>query len=256
VVVNVTDTFWTSDEFARCKPEWVTTRTSAETPLSVLLAIPVALALGCDTVLFGHESAADEPNLTWDVPGEGAVNHQWGKSQEAEELLNSYVKRHFGVGVASGLAGVSEQAIFAALNEFENEVPFTHSCNVAKPWCLKCPKCCYVYLGMAASLRTEVTREVFHGGNPLNDLDNLEHYRQLLGLGDRTPFECVGAVGDSQALLRRGLSLEHLHGSVLDALLSEGALSCALPEMGPSVRKEKLRGPENIQQAIHFVFEG
>lgn len=62
---------------------------AAETPASVFAALPLALARGYRGLVVAHEASANVPNLVWD--GE-PVNHQWGKSWEAETLLSDYVR--------------------------------------------------------------------------------------------------------------------------------------------------------------------
>src|SRR5262249_20596157 len=57
---------------------------AAETPSSIFGALPVALAGGHARLVLAHERSANAPNLVWH--GE-AVNHQWGKSLAAEQLL-------------------------------------------------------------------------------------------------------------------------------------------------------------------------
>ena len=37
------------------------------------------------------------------------------------------------------------------------------------------------------------------GTNPLDDLSNLEGYKELLGLSGHKPFECVGEIEECQA---------------------------------------------------------
>lgn len=57
-----------------------------ETPASLFAALPVALAHGYPTLVLAHERSANAGNLIWPATGE-EVNHQWGKSLEAERLL-------------------------------------------------------------------------------------------------------------------------------------------------------------------------
>ena len=60
--------------------------TAAETPASLFGALPLALARGCTELVVAHERSADVGNLVWDRTGE-EINHQWGKSLEAERRL-------------------------------------------------------------------------------------------------------------------------------------------------------------------------
>jgi UDP-N-acetyl-alpha-D-muramoyl-L-alanyl-L-glutamate epimerase len=66
---------------------------AAETPASLFAALPIALAHGYDHLVVAHERSANAPNLRWLDTGED-VNHQWGKSLEAEQLLAEYIDTH------------------------------------------------------------------------------------------------------------------------------------------------------------------
>ena len=168
-------------------------------------------------------------------------------------MLHVYVSETFGVNVSSALAGVSEVAIFNALNQIPEQVPHTHSCNVKKPWCYKCPKCCYVFLGMSAVLPTEIIIATFGTTNMLDDPDNEFHYRSLFGLEPQTPFECVGTVEDSLLLMQLGLKNGTLSGCVLDKILATEKLN-NVQLASENIVFSKLRGPANIQKAITTLF--
>ncbi len=181
--------------------------TAAETPASLFGALPLALATGHTDLVLAHERSADIPNLTWDRTGE-PVNHQWGKSLAAEVALRDHVDRELvrGLTYSSALKPVHDVLIFRALAECADLVPATHSCNVAKPWCLRCAKCAYVWLGCRAFLPSATCDATFGAGNLLDDDANLLAFEQMLGLADHTPFECVGQVQEARLyfeLLRR-----------------------------------------------------
>ena len=204
---------WIFDDFLdvpveRLAPELgIRSLAAAETPSSLFGALPVALARGCTDLVLAHERSADAANLVWDQTGE-AINHQWGKSLEAERQLRDYVDRELVVGLSysSVLKPVHDVLIFRALGEALDAVPATHSCNVAKPWCLRCAKCAYVWLGYQAFLPAEVCRATFGDRNLLDDPANQVWFEQMLGLADHTPFECIGQVDEARLafeLLRR-----------------------------------------------------
>src|SRR5215211_6371460 len=183
--------------------------TAAETPSSVFGALPLMLAAGFKNLVVGHERSADTGNLVWTVTGED-VNHQWGKSLEAERLLNEYIRSELieDVSYFSVLKPLYDVAIFALLTEHEDAVARTHSCNLRKPWCEECAKCAYVWINYMAYLSPDVVLPMFRTNlldNPTNELA----FRQMLGLEDHTPFECVGQVDEARLAFelcrRRGL---------------------------------------------------
>jgi hypothetical protein len=173
--------------------------TAAETPASLFGALPVALAAGCTDLVVAHERSADVANLVWDRTGE-AVNHQWGKSLEAEVALRDHVDRELvrGLSYSSVLKPVHDVLIFRSLAAWADAVPATHSCNVDKPWCGRCAKCAYVWLGYHAFLPGDVCTATFGPRNLLDDPANLVWYEQMLGLADHTPFECIGQVDEAR----------------------------------------------------------
>jgi hypothetical protein len=171
---------------------------AAETPASVFAALPLALARGYRGLVVGHERSANTGNLVWDATGE-EVNHQWGKSWEAEQLLDRYVRTQLfsNVRYFSALQPIHDEVIFELLARDASLAALTHSCNIAKPWCGACPKCVYVWLQFAAHLPADVVAQTFPGDlgeRPANE----QHVRALLGLGAHTPFECVGGVGETR----------------------------------------------------------
>jgi hypothetical protein len=173
---------------------------AGETPASVFGALPLAAEHGFGHLVVAHERSANSGNLTWDVTGE-TVNHQWGKSYVAERLLADYISSELAVGNEvvrywSILQQAYDPLIFSILQDRLDAVPFTHSCNVAKPWCMRCPKCAYVWINYKAWLPWSVVDPMFAGRNLLDDPENQTSFRQMLGLADHTPFECVGQVDE------------------------------------------------------------
>lgn len=198
-----------------------TTLIAGETPTSLFAALPIALAHGYRSFVLAHEKSADVGNLLWNATGE-SVNHQWGKSLAAESLLGDYVDANLirGFSYFSILKPLQDAVIFPSLGAFLDAVPSTHSCNVQKPWCKRCPKCAYVWLNYQAVLPEGVVDPVF-GENLFDVPENLIWFRQLLGLADHTPFECVGQVEESRLafeLCRRkgltGLAMDLYHREV------------------------------------------
>lgn len=176
----------------------IRTLTAAETPSSVFAGLPVALANGYELLGVAHERSADFGNLVWDRTGE-EINHQWGKSLEAERLLQRYVHAELAprVTYASLFKPLYDVPIFGALRDSLDAVPATHSCNVDKPWCERCAKCAYVWINYLAYLPVEVVQGMFRT-NLLDTAENQQHFREMLGLAEHTPFECVGQVHEAR----------------------------------------------------------
>lgn len=172
------------------------TLTAAETPASIFGVLPVVLQHGYRYIALAHERSANAGNLVWEVTGE-QVNHQWGKSFAAEQMLNGYIQKELIANFAyfSLLQPIYDVVIFNMLGRHRDAVGATHSCNMRKPWCCRCPKCAYVWLNYAAYLPADTVEAMF--ADNLFDLpENLESFRQMLGLAEHTPFECIGQVDE------------------------------------------------------------
>ncbi|MCB9755417.1 MAG: hypothetical protein H6713_36215 [Myxococcales bacterium] len=185
------------------------TLTAAETPSSVFNALPLALAHGYRGFCLGHERSADGGQLVWERTGE-EVNHQWGKSLAAERLISRYIREQLLADFSyfSPLKPLHDLVIFGMLRDWEGDVPYTHSCNIRKPWCRACPKCLYVWLGYAAFLPREVVRAAVGADDLLARPELVAGFRALMGLDGRQPFECIGGAEEVRVLLgacaRRG----------------------------------------------------
>jgi hypothetical protein len=179
---------------------------AAETPASVFATVPLALARGYRGLVVAHEASANSGNLEWN--GE-VVNHQWGKGWDAERLLDGYVQRTLVAGLRyfSVLQPIHDEVIFELLARDAELAALTHSCNVKKPWCGACAKCAYVWLQFAAHLPPDVVHATF-GADLGERPENARWFREMLGLADHTPFECVGSAPEA----RLALSLARARG--------------------------------------------
>lgn len=218
----------------RLHPELgVRTLAEAETPFSVFAALPAALQHGYRGLCFGLERSADRGQLRWARTGED-VNHQWGKSAAAEALLNRYLGDELGVALRSfsPLKPIYDVAIFGLLRRYAADAPAMHSCNVRKPWCLRCPKCLYVWLGCAALLPRDVVRATFGADDLLADPARSGDFAALMGAGaiaGQQPFECIGHAEEAQLYLAL-CAARGYRGPVLDLLAARhGPPRAALP---------------------------
>lgn len=195
---------WVYDSFAdspvvKLCPEYnVESIVAAETPASIFGVLPIVLQHGYRYIVLAHERSANVGNVRWDVTGED-VNHQWGKSFEAECLINDYLHNELITNVSyfSLLQPIYDVLIFNLLRSDLTAVPYTHSCNLKKPWCCRCPKCAYVWLNYMAYLPADLVDSIFDAN--LFDLEeNQLWYYQMLGLGTHTPFECIGQIAETR----------------------------------------------------------
>lgn len=181
-----------------CNQNKIKTLTAAETPSTIFATIPIMLSLGSSNLIIGNEKSADYPNFFWESEN-SYVNHQWGKSLEAEKMIASYIKKNIfdGINYFSILKPMRDPLIFSLLTDVPEKIPFVHSCNEKKPWCKKCPKCLYIWLSYMAYFPKELIDSIFNN-NLFNFSENKVFLQELLGLGAKTPFECVGQADESQ----------------------------------------------------------
>ena len=171
-------------------------------------ALIQAILLGKNQILtsIGHEGS--EPHLVID---DLAVNHQWSKTWEAEQLFSRYVQDYISadIQIGSPLRQFSELKI-AELFVQNSWTEFGHSfssCNVANyrqgtdnsqlTWCGNCPKCANSFLLFAPFLPALELKSVFGGRDLFANSDLAETFQGLLGLGGiMKPFECVGETSE------------------------------------------------------------
>lgn len=168
---------------------------NGHTPFSAIVAFSAVIAAYINDkkyVVLSNEASANESTV------KGLeVNHQYSKSFEFENDFAEYEKKYIGSGVFyfSLLRPLSEFQIaahFSKLKKFHN---IFRSCNVGSKkdeWCGNCSKCLFVSLILSPFISYEEICEII--GNNIDDReDMLETFRQLIGLTDEKPFECVGS---------------------------------------------------------------
>lgn len=225
--------------------------TAAETPSSIFGAMPILLARGYASAVLGNEASANTGNLVWEKTGE-AVNHQWGKSLAAERLLDDYIRAELcaDTGVFSVLMPLHDVVIFSLLRNDPGALPFAHSCNVSKPWCRRCAKCAYVWLGYRAHLPDALVTAIFPE-DLLEVPENFAHFHDMMGLGAHTPFECIGQVEESRLalLLCRARGLLGPAGHALAARLPPLDVRAVLERL-LAVNVERSRLPARVAAAL------
>ncbi|RKZ43134.1 MAG: hypothetical protein DRQ41_06015 [Gammaproteobacteria bacterium] len=206
-------------------------RTEAgETLLTTMAMTPIQVIHGIPLLVLGHEKSADAFNLI-EPESKEEISHQWTKSFTYHKAVSQLMKRMFqGVNSASLTKPIHDVKIFELLFKFEDSLPYaTNSCNIQKPWCCKCEKCCYVFSGFSAYGDIEKTIKAFK--NDLLDMaENLPVWADLLGLNGYVAWECVGLPEETQLYFYKlhlkgvkGLAMELFEREVLNPLRKGGA---------------------------------
>ena len=202
-------------------------------PISVIyafLGLFGAILYDYRFVVVGNEKSANYGNVTY--LGE-VINHQWSKSEEFENLLREYVKKFITLDI-------SYSSLFRNMNELEVTKEFAKypkyyrvfsSCNrnfkILKPfglaqggqvqafgseaqarrddkrlWCGKCAKCLFVFTLLSVFLPKKKILDIF-GNNLFEDKTLLKTFKELLGLENFKPFECVGTPEEMRLSLEK-----------------------------------------------------
>ena len=175
-----------------------------------MIVLGCAIISGFDTVVMSNEHSASAPNIISDGLD---VNHQWSKSFAFEQALQRYVARHVADGLAyfSLLRPLTEVAIARRFARHPGYFPIFRSCNTAfrqvaetrsTNWCCDCPKCRFVYLALAPFVTKPRLIATF-GRDLLDDPAQIDGFAELCGLRRHKPFECVGEIEESAALMQQ-----------------------------------------------------
>jgi UDP-N-acetyl-alpha-D-muramoyl-L-alanyl-L-glutamate epimerase len=172
------------------------------------IALAGAVLAGCDAVVMSNEHSASAPNLNI---GDVEVNHQFSKSFEFEQAFSEYIHTHVSPSIAylSLLRPYSEIEIARRFSRYPEYFGIFRSCNAAFrqsrsaracKWCCDCPKCRFVFLALAPFIAKADLIGIF-GCNLLNDESQRAGFAALCGLAEHKPFECVGEVSESAAVM-------------------------------------------------------
>ena len=207
---------------------------------SIFPLLPIMLSHKYKYIVSAHERSANIPS----VKSNKNVNHQFAKTSDFGEFQSNYIRKHLFSDFSefSITQQIYDTLIFNGLHLFcPYEALVTSSCNISKPWCKRCAKCCYVWLGFQTYLASRDTKikvqldETFGGENLLDVEENLIFFEQMTGFHENNAFECVGAIDETRIMLTILIKLGW-KGRFIDAYkLSSNVL--AEPELSQLVYK-------------------
>ena len=173
--------------------------------LSFLLIV-VGILYGYDAIAMSNERSANEGNVEFHGK---MINHQWSKGLEFERMLQNYLSMTIGSSIKyfSLLRPLSEIHIARLFSKYPQYLTLTTSCNAnwkivkeksAERWCQRCPKCAFVFAILTPFIPKKTLMEMF-GKNLLDDESLIPLYKELLGIENYKPFECVGTPEETLA---------------------------------------------------------
>jgi len=180
------------------------------TAINSAILLCAGLLYGYRYVVFANESSANEPTLT-DAGGK-EVNHQYSKSFAFEKAFRGLIHKRVSGNVEyfSLLRPFGEVAITRQFADLTKYHEVFSSCNrnfhqdgsrIAGRWCQDCPKCRFAALALAPFLSPEQLIAI-QGVDLLDQPDQLKGFKELCGLGEDKPFECVGSIAESRAVVK------------------------------------------------------
>ncbi len=204
---------------------------NGHTPFSAIVAfssVIEALLSGKQFITLSNETSANESTVK-----DSDVNHQYSKSYLFEKDFRGYIKTLIESPITyfSLLRPLTEMQIAKI---FAKAVPYHfvfRSCNEGSKqgiWCLNCSKCLFVYIILAPFLKEEELVSIF--GENLLDKKSLEvYFRELTGLNENKPFECVGTRSEVLTSLKslcmnKEYKLPYLIEKYKDYIMENGGL--------------------------------
>ncbi len=172
-----------------------------------ILSVLIALLYDFDGVAMSNERSANEGNVIFKGMN---INHQWSKSLEFEKLFRRLITESIGTNVEyfSVLRPYSELKIAEIFSKLPQYFPHVTSCNknwkilaeedLPSRWCGLCPKCAFVFACLAAFLPKKTLKSIF-GSIFFENEALIPLFRELLGLENAKPFECVGTAEETKA---------------------------------------------------------
>lgn len=163
-------------------------------PFSAVVAfssIISAYLSGNKYIVLSNETSANETTVK-----DSFVNHQYSKSYEFEQDFMWYVKTMVDTPILyfsllRPLMEIQIAMLFARSKQYHKVF---RSCNAGSKqgiWCCECPKCLFVYIILLPFLSQEELVEIF--GENLLEKESLDlYFRELTGIEENKPFECVG----------------------------------------------------------------
>lgn len=176
---------------------------NGHTPFSAMLAfytLLVSYVTDTKEIALSNEASADEVTVLGTD-----VNHQYSKSLEFENDFRSYVTDNMNncAHYFSYLRNYSELQIAEMFAKYPPYFSVFRSCNAGSKeniWCCQCPKCLFAYIILAPFIDKKTRFHIF--GQNLLEKENLQPiFRQLIGLEESKPFECVGTISEVREAL-------------------------------------------------------
>ena len=200
-------------------------------PISLIYtftAVFASVLYGYDYIVASNEESSSYGNVMY-LGME--INHQWSKSLECEELVQTYIHNFIDNSITyfSLLRPLKEIKITELFSHYPQYFKLFVSCNrnftvrnsgEEFSWCGKCPKCLFVFAMMSAFIPKIELIKIF-GKNLFADPSLMLIYKELLGIENIKPFECVGTPEETQVAFYLAYKRGEYKNDVIMKMFSE-----------------------------------
>lgn len=220
---------------------------NGHTPFSAVLAflgLLISAATNSKHLALSNESSANEATVQ-----NTSINHQYSKSISFERDFRYYVSRFISedFNYFSFLRPLSELTISKLFVRFDQYFYIFKSCNIGSKndkWCCQCSKCLFTFIILSPYIHPDLLERIF-GENLLDKATLEEEFKQLLGLENNKPFECVGTYAEVNKAI--DLSLHYYpvkYPYLIENLVTIFSKQVTLPDSS-----------QNIWNTEHFLTE-
>ena len=209
---------------------------AAETPASVFAALPLALARGYRGLVVAHEASANAATSCGTARPSTTSGARAGRPSSCSTATSS-ASCSPTCATSACSQPIHDEVIFELLARDAELAPLTHSCNVRSRGAARARSARTSGCSSRRTCRADVVDATF--GDDLGErADNERWFRELLGLAEHTPFECVGSAPEA----RLALALARARGvarPAARALAAESARSMSRRSRAPLVERRR-----------------
>jgi hypothetical protein len=207
---------------------------NGHTPFSAMLAFLSAICLAVydySNTVIANERSSDEGNTVF--LGK-KINHQYSKSFAFEEKFDRYLQKYLlkNARYFSFVRPLYELQIGRAFARYPEMFSAFRSCNrnqKSDSWCGACPKCLSVFITSYPFVSGVELIGMF-GADFFQSESTIPIIRQLAGLGEHKPFECVTTYDEAIASLYLCVAKDEKEGKPLPVALEYARQAILKPD--------------------------
>lgn len=219
------------------------------------LSVFAAKLFGYTHVAISNERSSNEGNVFY---CDRDINHQYSKTAAFEKSFAQYCQTYlpaqtpYYFSFLRPLYELQIAELFAQLPKYHSVFRSCNRGQKTNTWCGECPKCLFAYSIMLPFLGIEKTITIF-GKDMYSDASLYYLAEELLGVGHKKPFECVGT--HEETLCAFYLATQQYESSALPPLLKEVQKHILHAEKDLAHRTQTILTSWNADHLIPIQFE-